>query len=145
ALALANGITRIYWYNYQNRAGSVDYAEDHFGLRAYSSVSNDPGHPLPSYVAYITMLSHLKGCRIVDCRGPAQSVLVFEFAVNGTQERRVLAWVDHAQSVTLPLTSIQPGLVAASVQTVSDMYGRPFPAISGQNITLDDRLVYLRF
>ncbi|HZN38521.1 MAG TPA: hypothetical protein VFD82_06935, partial [Planctomycetota bacterium] len=66
-------------------------------------------------------------------------------AVNGTPERRILAWVEPAQSVTLPLTSVQPGLVAAGVQTVSDMYGRPFPVISGQNITLDDRLVYLRF
>jgi hypothetical protein len=65
--------------------------------------------------------------------------------VIGTQERRLVAWVDHVQSVTLPLTSVQPGLVAARVQTVSDMYGRPFSAISGQNITLDDRLVYLRF
>jgi hypothetical protein len=36
-------------------------------------------------------------------------------------------------------------LVAASVQTVTDMYGRPLSAINGQNITLDDRLVYLRF
>ena len=143
-LALAHGITRIYWYNYQNRAGSVDYAEDHFGLRTYSSVSNDPGHPLPSYVAYITMLSHLKGCRIVDLRA-VSNVYVFEFAVNGTQERRILAWVDQAQSVTLPLSSVQPGLVAASVQTVTDMYGRPLSAINGQNITLDDRLVYLRF
>jgi hypothetical protein len=70
---------------------------------------------------------------------------VAEFRVIGTQERRLVAWVDHAQSVTLPLTSVQPGLVAARVQTVSDMYGRPFSAISGQNITLDDRLVYLRF
>jgi hypothetical protein len=145
ALAIANGITRIYWYNYQNRGNDVDYAEDHFGLRAYSAVSNDPGHPLPAYVAYITMLSHLKGCSFVQHRNPTPSVHVFEFAVIGTTERRILAWVDPAQSVTLPLTSVLPGLVAASVQTVCDMYGRPFSAISGQNITLDDRLVYLRF
>ena len=145
ALSLANGITRIYWYNYQNRANSIDYAEDHFGLRSYSSVSGDPGHPLPSYVAYITMLSHLKGCSFVQFRTPVPNVYVFEFAVNGTPERRILAWVEPAQSVTLPLTSVQHGLVAAGVQTVSDMYGRPFPVISGQNITLDDRLVYLRF
>jgi hypothetical protein len=70
---------------------------------------------------------------------------VFEFAVIGTPERRILAWVEPAQPVTIPLTSLQPGLVAASVQSVSDMYGRPFAAISGQDINLDDRLLYLRF
>ena len=91
------------------------------------------------------MLSHLKGCSFVQLRYPVQSVHVFEFAVTGTTERRILAWVEPAQSVTLPLTSVQPGLVAASVQTVADMYGRPASAISGENITLDDRLVYLRF
>ena len=145
ALALANGITRIYWYNYQNRAGSIDYAEDHFGLRSYSAVTNDPGNPLPAYVAYITMLSHLKGSTLVQFTNPTPNVYAFVFAVTGTAERRILAWVDPAQTVTLPLTSLDPGLVAASVQSASDMYGRPFSVISGQSITLDDRLVYLRY
>jgi hypothetical protein len=145
ALSIANGIRRLYWYNYKNRGNDIVYAEHHFGLRSYTTSSSDPGHPFPAYVAYITMLSHLKGCSFVELRHPSSNVFVFEFAVDGTTQRRILAWVNPAQTVSLALTALKSGLLASSVQTVSDMYGRPFAAISGQNITLDDRLVYLRF
>ena len=145
ALAIANGITRLYWYNYKNRGNDVDYAEHHFGLRSYSIDSDDPGHPLPSYVAYITMLSHLKGCSFVELRHPTPDVFVFEFAVDGTTDRRILAWVEPAQAVTLALTSLESGLLAANVQTVSDIYGRSVPAISGQDITLGGRPLFLRY
>ena len=145
ALSIANGIRRLYWYNYKNRGNDIVYAEHHFGLRSYTTSSSDPGHPFPAYVAYITMLSHLKGCSFVELRHPSSNVFVFEFAVDGTTQRRILAWVNPAQTVSLALTALKSGLLASSVQTVSDVYGRPFAAISGQNITLDDRLVYLRF
>jgi len=145
ALAIANGITRLYWYNYKNRGNDVHYAEHHFGLRSYSADTEDPGHPLPAYVAYITMLSHLKGCSFVELRHPAPNVFVFAFAVDGATDRRILAWVEPAQAVTLALTSLETGLLAANVQTVSDIYGRPVPAISGQDITLDGRPLFLRY
>jgi len=145
ALAIANGIKRIYWYNYKNRGNDIDYAEHHFGLRSYSGESSDPGHPLPAYVAYITMLAHLKGCSFVELRYPTPNVHVFEFAVDGTVERRILTWVEPAQSATLALTSLRSELLAANVRTVSDIYGRPVAAISGQQITLDGRPLYLRF
>ncbi|HEX6813114.1 MAG TPA: hypothetical protein VF384_15940 [Planctomycetota bacterium] len=145
ALAIANGIKRIYWYNYKNRGNDIDYAEHHFGLRSFSAESSDPGRPLPAYVAYITMLSHLKGCSFVELRHPRPDVYAFEFAVDGTKERRILTWVEPAQAVTLPLTSLASGLLAANVRTVSDIYGRPAPAISHQMITLDGRPLYLRY
>ncbi|HEX6813113.1 MAG TPA: hypothetical protein VF384_15935 [Planctomycetota bacterium] len=145
ALAIANGIERLYWYNYQNRGADVDYAEHHFGLRSYSSVADDPGHPLPAYVAYVTMLAHLKGCSFVELRHPSPNVYVFEFAVDGAADRRILSWVEPAQSVTLALTSLASGLLAANVQSVSDIYGRQVLAISGQQITLDGRPLYLRY
>ena len=145
ALAIAHGIKRIYWYNYKNRGNDIDYAEHHFGLRSYSVESSDPGHPLPAYVAYITMLAHLKGCSFVELRHPTPNVFVFEFAVDGTTRRRILAWVEPAQSATLPLTALQKGLLASKVETVSDLYGRLIPAISGENITLDGHALYLRF
>jgi len=145
ALAIANGIKRLYWYNYKNRGNDIDYAEHHFGLRSYTSSSSDPGYPFPAYVAYVTMLAHLKGCSFVELRHPSSNVYVFEFDVDGTAERRILAWVDPAQSATLALASLQSGLLAANVQTVSDIYGRPVSAISGEQITLDGRPLYLRF
>jgi len=145
ALAIANGIGRLYWYNYKNRGNDVDYAEHHFGLRSYSIDPDDPGHPLPAYVAYITMLSHLKGCSFVELRHPTPNVFVLEFAVVGATGSRILAWVEPAQSVTLALTSLETGLLAANVQTVSDIYGRPVPAITGQDITLEGRPLFLRY
>jgi len=145
ALAIANGITRLYWYNYKNRGNDAGYAEHHFGLRSYSAGTNDPGHPLPAYVAYITMLSHLKGCSFVELRHPTPNVFVFEFAVVGATGSRILAWVEPAQSVTLALTSLESGLLAANVQTVSDIYGRPVSAISGQDITLGGQPLFLRY
>jgi hypothetical protein len=145
ALAIANGIKRLYWYNYKNRGNDIDYAEHHFGLRSYSAESSDPGHPLPAYVAYITMLAHLKGCSFVGLRHPTPNVFVFEFAVDGATQRRILAWVNPAQSVTLALTELQNGLVASKVETVSDIYGRPVAAISSEKITLDGRPLFLRY
>jgi hypothetical protein len=145
ALAIANGITRLYWYNYKNRGNDVDYAEHHFGLRSYSVDPDDPGHPLPAYVAYITMLSHLKGCSFVELRHPTPNVFVLEFAVVGATGSRILAWVEPAQAVTLALTSLESGLLAANVQTVSDIYGRPVSAISAQDITLEGRPLFLRY
>ena len=145
ALAIANGIKRLYWYNYKNRGNDIDYAEHHFGLRSYSATSGDPGHPLPAYVAYVTMLAHLKGCSFVELRHPTPNVFVFEFAVDGTTGRRILAWIDPAQSATLALTVLQKGLLASKVATVSDIYGRPVSAISNEKITLDGRPLFLRY
>jgi len=144
ALSIANGIPRLYWYNYKNRGNDVTYAEHHFGLRSYTTSSSDPGHPLPAYVAYITMLSHLKGCSFVELRRPTSTVWVFEFSVIGTTQRRILAWVNPSQTVTLPLTTLKAGLQASGVQTVSDIYGRPVSAIGSQSITLGGMPLYLR-
>ncbi|HEX5109095.1 MAG TPA: hypothetical protein VFV95_11635 [Vicinamibacterales bacterium] len=145
ALAIANGIERIYWYNYKNRGNDIDYAEHHFGLRSYSSESGDPGHPLPAYVAYITMLAHLKGCTFVELRHPKPDVFAFEFAVDGSARRRILAWVNPARDVALPLLALHSGLPASKVEAVSDIYGRSVAVISGENITLDGRPLYVRF
>ena len=145
ALAIAHGIKRLYWYNYKNRGNDIDYAEHHFGLRSYSAESSDPGNPLPAYVAYITMLAHLKGCSFVELRHPTPDVFAFEFAVDGTTRRRILAWVNPAQSATLPLNALQSGLLASKVETVSDIYGRSVSAISSEKITLDGRPLFLRY
>ncbi|HEX6813116.1 MAG TPA: hypothetical protein VF384_15950 [Planctomycetota bacterium] len=145
ALSIAHGIKRIYWYNYKNRGNDIDYAEHHFGLRSYTTSSSDPGHPFPAYVAYINMLAHLKGCTFVEMRNPSSNVFVFEWTVDGTTARRILAWVNPAQTVTMALTTLKSGLQASSVQSVSDIYGRAVSAISSQQITLDGRPLYLRF
>ena len=144
ALAIAHGIPRLHWYNYRNRGNDVDYAEHHFGLRSYTTSSSDPGHPFPGYVAYITMLSHLKGCSFVAMRRPSSTVWVFEFLVDGTTQRRLLAWVNASQSVTMALNSVKTGLLASQVQTVSDIYGRAVSAISSQDITLGGMPLFLR-
>ncbi len=49
------------------------------------------------------------------------------------------------KACALALTSLETGLLAANVQTVSDIYGRPVSALSGEQITLDGRPLYLRF
>ena len=79
-----------------------------------------------------------------ELRHPSSNVFVFEFAVDGTTQRRLLAWVDPAQTATLALAALKGGLLAANVQSVSDIQGRAIPAISGQSITLDGRPLFLR-
>ena len=61
AIALAAGVERIYVYNYQNRGNDVEFAEDHFGLRAYAE--RGPGHPLPAYVAFARLVDELRDTR----------------------------------------------------------------------------------
>lgn len=143
ALALANGVPRIYWYNYQNRGGDIDYAEHHFGLRSFSGSRSDAGHPLPAYVAYIHMLANLKGAQFVAHRSPAPGVFLFEFAVAGTDQRRLLAWVMPARRVRLPLAVLATGLQADGVGSVTDIYGAAQDVIEGEEITLAGMPIYL--
>ncbi|MFK7739355.1 MAG: hypothetical protein AB8H80_03455 [Planctomycetota bacterium] len=145
ALALANGVERLYWYNYQNRGNDIDYAEHHFGLRTFSGSRADPGHPLPAYVAYIQMLANLKGARFVGQRSPAPDVLVFEFAVTGTRQRRLLVWAAAERQVAMPLGALAANLNEAQVQSVTDIYGANCAtAIKDRQVVLSSMPLFIR-
>ncbi len=55
AIALNNGVEKLFWYNYRDRNYGNDYAENFFGMIDYW------GYPKPVRVAYARMLACLDG------------------------------------------------------------------------------------
>ncbi len=53
-MALANGVEKIFWYNYKDAGAERDHAETHFGLIDYW------GFPKPAYAAYHQMTYQLE-------------------------------------------------------------------------------------
>jgi hypothetical protein len=139
-IALANGIKRIYWYNYRNRDNDIHYAEDWFGMRSY--ISGQPGFPFPGYVAYITMLKHLKTCTFIKERKPVANMFAYEFQTEDLKGRLVV-WRNASGSTTIPLTSLKPGLVASGVLSVENIYGKTVAAISGQSLIVENKPLFI--
>ena len=121
-LALASGkVQRLYWYNYRNRGARLDYAEHHFGLRAWREHGNrSHGHPLPAYASYVTMVRLLSGRRFASTVALAPGVTGFRF--EGSRGAVVVAWRrDGDGPRQVPLADL-PG-----VARVTDLFGASLP------------------
>jgi hypothetical protein len=140
ALAIAEGVRRVYVYNYQNRGNDPTYAEDHFGLRSYAE--DRPGFPLPGYVTCMTMLDELYRKRFVEARVPHADARVFEFANDDGTEVTLVAWALPGTSVPLSWAQLREGLGAAAVSSLKGTYGAS-RSISSDGITLDDGPVWI--
>ena len=139
AVALAAGVERIYIYNYQNRGNDIKQAEDHFGLRAYTD-DDSPGAPLPSYVAYVTMLQRLQGQQFVRVRHPDDGIWLYEFA--DQQRRTALIWAEPGIRLNLSLPKIFVDRSSRQSATACDLYGTPM-RISSAGIAIGERPVYV--
>lgn len=148
ALALAAGVERLYWYNYQNRAGDVRAAEDHFGLRAWTA-DGSLGDPLPAYVAYASLVMALEGLEFERLRHPTAEVWLFAFrepaGARAARARRTwLAWTHGGAlgQVVVPWSALDAKLEFDHIVAVHDVYGGPL-AREAKGLCVGPRPVYV--
>ena len=73
-MGLAEGVEKIFWYNYIDRHSERDYAENFFGLIDYW------GFPKPAYTAYATMIRLLEGKQLVAKEEGKNSLYSYTFS-----------------------------------------------------------------
>ena len=139
-LAAERGVDKVFTYNYQNRGSDVHYAEHHFGLRSYTGDKQIPGHPLPSYVAYANMVMQLGGKRFTRASQPRKHTWVREFS--SEDECCLVAWIHPQGQDEVELAELRPGLTAADLLGVRDLYGTPVQQ-TGDTIKLSGRPVFV--
>jgi hypothetical protein len=126
ASALANGIEKVFWYNYKDRDSSTTDAEDHFGLRDHWD------HPKPGYVAYATMLRCMKG-REAQRLDAGQGRRAYRFA--GADRDCFVAWLERDAASRVQLRSLWAGLDGTAALQAFDLVGTPIE-IEGGELTL---------
>ena len=120
AIALSQGVGRIFWYNYQDRGASREKAEDHFGLRDYA------GHPKPAYVAYVTMLAQLGDGRFRRLLELPGNVRLYEFGDGATTT--VIGWVHGGHpDVGVAAAELLQRSGARRIAGLHDVMGAPVP------------------
>lgn len=126
-IALANGIEKIFWYNYADRDASTTDVEDHFGLVDHW------GFPKPSYAAYVAMSRCLEGKSFQEKRELPGNVRVYRF--RNSDQQCLVAWTHPALAWTLSLSNLDATLDEKNV-TVTNTVGTP---LSGSAVYVVDR------
>jgi hypothetical protein len=128
ALALHAGVDKLFWYNYRDKGGARDQAEEHFGLLDHW------GYPKPVYPAYANLHARLTGKQPSVARRMAGDVWVRSF--RGSDQEVYVVWTYPAAARDVPWTSLDSGLTAAGVVQVTDVVGAPLP-FSGDTFRVD--------
>ena len=149
-LALSERVERIYIYNYQNEGNDPLRAEDHFGLRSYAAknaAQNDvPGFPMPSYVAYATMMRVLHERRFTRLTHPSSDIWSFEFAGENPEDRNktLLIWKSSLGSSLVPWPRLARGLSKRRVQRITNLYGAN-QVIASTGLNISSQPLYVEF
>jgi len=134
AIALAKGVEKVFWYNYQDREASTTDVEDHFGLVDHW------GFPRPAYAAYVRMTQCLEGKRYRDVRHPEPNVHVYRFS-DGS-ESCLVAWVHPGDGRTVAVSTDQLG--EGGLVGITDVVGTPRPTLATVELTEDPVFITLR-
>lgn len=122
AIALTDGISRIYWYHYQDWDASTANAESHFGLRDYW------GYPRPGYAAYATLVADIGSKQPEGVRILPGGVHVYKFG--DSRSTCYIAWAYPAPKAPL-IFRISSLCGKQSVAEITDTVGRPISAKAG--------------
>jgi hypothetical protein len=134
AIAFANGVSRIYWYNYKDSAASDKDAEQHFGIRDFW------GYPKPACAAYANFVNLVGAKAWIKVSHPADNIQSYHFSDGKHSCYVVWAYPTPARPATVPLLSITGG---ASVASVTDTVGTLLPFEKGGSIVLDNSPVFI--
>ncbi len=130
-IAASLGIRHLFWYNYQDSAEDIFYAERHFGLR------DTWGFPKPAYIAYANMTRLLEGRKYAGVLKDGDLVAHrFEPIPGGETIRhgKGTTWVvwrrdKNATTAPWPVTALP-----AKIKQAVDNYGAPLPIEAGKVI-----------
>jgi hypothetical protein len=134
AIAFAEGVSRIYWYNYRDSAASDSDAEQHFGLRDFW------GYPKPAYAAYANFINRVgaKVCRNVS--HSAANIQSYHFSDGKEACYVVWAYPAPANPVSVVLSSLTGG---ARVTSVTDTAGKALPVKKDGSVALDNSPLFI--
>ncbi|WP_155987757.1 sugar-binding protein [Gorillibacterium massiliense] len=108
-VSLANGVDRIYWYDYMNDGTDATNNENNFGLVRHTSDAYGPQTPKPAYVAYATMTRQLTGASFASRENAGDGLYDYIFDRSGeevrvlwsvTGDRQIMVRTDHPLVVT---------------------------------------------
>ncbi|SPE62310.1 hypothetical protein SBV1_810012 [Verrucomicrobia bacterium] len=134
AIAFAEGVSRIYWYNYRDSAASDSDAEQHFGLRDFW------GYPKPAYAAYANFINRVGDKACGNVSQTADNIQSYRFS-DGKQACYVVwAYPAPASPVSVPLSLLTGG---ARVTSVTDTAGTALPLQQGGSIALDNSPLFI--
>ena len=134
AIALQQGVEKIFWYNYQDRRPERQYAENHFGLRDHW------GFPKPVYPAYYTLHRHLDYKIAAGSQQLKQGVQVHKF--QGNSETTWLVWSYPNQSVKINLGDIDSNLHNQAKIKILNMVGTPI-LLTGKQIQITHEPLFI--
>lgn len=122
AIAFADGVSRIYWYHYQDWDASNVNAESHFGLRDFW------GYPRPSYAAYATLVNgvgekHPQAVRILP-----GGIHIYKFGEG--RSSCYIAWAYPAPKAPL-VCRLSSVCGKQDVDEITDTVGKPIRALGG--------------
>jgi hypothetical protein len=112
-LALANGVSRFYWYDLLNDGTDLDNEKHNFGLLRPPTAGVTSAIPKPAAISQavlIRQISRLSFSGVDSLPDPAQSVRF----TNGTTTKRVMWAADSSQDVRL---------TTSGPVTLTDKYG----------------------
>ncbi len=135
AHAFADGVEKVFWYNYQDRSTSTTWAESHFGMRDHW------GFPKPGYLAYAAALKCMKGREASRLPGDsATSVFLF----SGAEQDCLVAWTVADTEQIAPLGALRAGLDSDHVVEAFNTVGTQVALMDGA-ISLSTYPVFLLF
>jgi hypothetical protein len=114
-IGFANGVEKVFWYNYWDAGVDSEYAERHFGIVDARS------YPMPGYAAYCTMARMIRGKALKDVGVRDGDVQTYRF--RGAKDDCLVVWSSPAAPRSVSLGAL--GLTRSDVESVTDIAGVP--------------------
>ncbi len=118
-MGLAEGVEKIFWYNYVDQHSEREYAENFFGLIDYWRF------PKPAYTAYVTMVRLLEGKPLVEIQAGKNDLYSYTFS--DKKETVSVLW-RSPEAAPIPFSSV----VNNQSVKVFDLVGHE---INGESLT----------
>jgi hypothetical protein len=132
-IAFSDGVSRIYWYRYQDWHDDSTNGEEHFGLRDVF------GYPKPQYSAYANLVNVIGSKRFVTSSETKDSIHIYTFAGSGTS--CIVAW--RGSETPSPVQcALSEFATNGKITSITDTIGSELTPTKGK-IQIDDSPIFL--
>ena len=132
-IAFSDGVSRIYWYRYQDWHDDSTNGEEHFGLRDVF------GYPKPQYSAYANLVNVIGSKRFVTSSETKDSIHIYTFAGSGTS--CIVAWRD-SETPSPVQCALSEFATNGKITSITDTIGSELTPTKGK-IQIDDSPIFL--
>ncbi len=145
AMALHEGVERLFWYNYKDNGKDPYYAEQTFGLFDVDQF------PKPSFATYCIVDSFLGG-RSSNTTADGSKVTqhidgklyVYDFpGKNVTSPHILVVWTSDGSHQSPALSALSPTLTSKTLVQVRDVVGSPQPLPTDETLTVGGDPIFI--